>query len=136
VKVSKNIVLKFSKDIVDRPIVCRLASQYNLEFNIVKAYITPREEGLLILRLEGESADFEKGLEYLEKSGVLIQPVSKDVVRNEELCTHCGVCVALCPAGALAVDEKTRKINFFGDKCNACGFCVTVCPMKAMEAKF
>ena len=39
--ISKRIVLHFPKRLVDRPIVSRLVKDYNLDFNILKALITP-----------------------------------------------------------------------------------------------
>ena len=44
--VSKRVVLHFPKRLVDRPIVCRLVKDYNLEINILQALFTPEEEGL------------------------------------------------------------------------------------------
>lgn len=121
---------------VEQPIISRLVKEYNLEFNILKAYVTPKEEGLLVLELMGEEEDCEKGIDYLSKIGLNIQPISQDVVRNEEKCTHCGVCVTVCPVGALVVDPKTRKILFHNDKCIVCELCVPACPPRAMEIHF
>ena len=42
---SKTKVLRFSKTIWKQPIVCKLASDYGLTFNIIKASILPRQEG-------------------------------------------------------------------------------------------
>ena len=47
--VSKSIVLHFPSRLVDRPIVSRLVRDFNLDFNILKASVTPEEEGLLVL---------------------------------------------------------------------------------------
>ena len=47
--VSKRIVLHFPQRVVERPIVCRLVKDYDLEFNILKAFFTPEEEGLMVL---------------------------------------------------------------------------------------
>ena len=52
--VSRRIVLHFPKRLVDRPLVYRLIKDYNLEFNILKALVTPEEEGLLVLELKGK----------------------------------------------------------------------------------
>ena len=134
--ISKKIVLHFPHKLVDQPIVCRLVKDYNLDFNILKAFVTPKEEGLLILELNGKEKDFKNGLEYLKKSGVKTQPLSQDVVRNDERCTHCGACVTVCPVGALVLNTSTRKVDFFKDKCIACELCVKACPPRAMEIKF
>ena len=134
--VSKRIVLRFSQRLVDRPIVSRLVKDYNLEFNILKASVTPEEEGLMVLELSGEQEDYDQGISYLTKTGVRIQSLSQDVIRNEERCTHCGACVTICPTGAFEVDPVTRQVNFHNEKCIACGLCIKACPPRAMEAHF
>ncbi len=134
--VSKRIVLHFPKRLVDRPIVSRLVKDYNLDFNILKALVTPEEEGLLIIELSGEQPDYDKGIRYLTKTGVKIQSLSQDVLRNEERCTHCGACITICPSGAFELDQPTRRVNFYDEKCVACGLCIKACPPRAMEVHF
>ena len=134
--VSKKVVLKFPQKLVEEPIVCKLVKDYDLDFNILKAYVTPQEEGLLVLELSGESNNYKKGIDYVKKLGVIVQPLSKDVRRNEEKCTHCGACVTICPTDALVVDPKTRKIIFDQEKCIACELCINGCPPRAMEIHF
>ncbi len=133
---SKRIVLHFPQRLVDKPIVYRLIKDYDLEFNILKAYVTPQEEGLMVLELKGGDKEYERGMEYLASSGVKIQPLSEDIVRNDAKCTDCGVCVTVCPAQALVVDKETRKVVFHEDKCIACELCVKICPSHAMEVHF
>ena len=134
--VAKRIVLHFPRRLVDQPIVCRLVKEYNLNFNILKASITPDDEGLMVIELKGKQADFDKGIGYLTKTGVKIQPLSQNVIRNEERCTHCGACVAICPAAAFELDPLTRLVNFRDEKCLVCGICLTACPPRAMELHF
>jgi ferredoxin len=134
--VSKKIVLHFPHKLVDQPIVYKLVKDYNLQFNILKASVTPEEEGLLVLELSGEKKDYDNGVKYLKESGVKVQPLSQDIKRNEEKCTHCGVCVPICPTAALVVDSLTRKVSFYKDKCIACELCIKVCPVRAMEVHF
>jgi ferredoxin len=133
---TKRIVLHFPHRLVDQPIVYKLVKEYNLKFNILKAYVTPQEEGLMVLELSGEDNDFKKGIEYLQASGVKIQPLSEDIIRNSAKCTDCGVCVPICPTAALVVDPLTRKVQFYENKCIACELCVKVCPTHAMEVHF
>jgi ferredoxin len=134
--VAKRIVLHFPKRIVDRSIVCRLAKDYDLDFNILKAQITPEEEGLLVLELSGAQGEYDKGIRYLTETGVRIQSLSQDVLRNEERCTHCGACITICPSDAFELDPKTRKVTFYNEKCVACGLCIKACPPRAMEVHF
>lgn len=134
--ISKKIVLHFPHKLVNQPIVYKLVKDYNLKFNMLKASITPEEEGLLVLELSGEEKDYKQGVNYLKESGVKVQPLSRDVIRNEAKCTHCGVCVPICPTAALVVDPLTRKVNFYNDKCIACELCIKACPVRAMEVHF
>lgn len=135
-EVSKRIVLRFPKRLVDRPIVSHLVKEFDLEFNILKASVTPDEEGLMVLELSGNQADYDKGIKYLTKTGVKIQSLSQDVLRNEERCTHCGACITICPTDAFELDLITRRVDFYNDKCIACGICIKACPPRAMEVHF
>lgn len=134
--VTKKIVLRFPKRLVDRPIVYRLVKDYDLEFNILKAAITPEEEGLLVLELKGDRKEYDKGIDFLVKGGVKIESLSQDVTRNEERCTSCGACITICPAGAFELEPETRLVIFNNEKCIACGLCIPACPPRAMEVHF
>jgi len=106
---------------------------YDLMFNILKASVTPKEEGLLVLELSGEEKDYGKGVRYLAEVGVEIQSLSRDVYRDEVRCTHCGACITICPTHAFDLEPSTRKVNFLDEKCIACGLCIKACPPRAME---
>lgn len=134
--VSHKIVLHFPQKLVDQPIVYKLVKDFDLKFNILKAQVTPEEEGLLVLELTGERRNYEKGLKYLKEVGVKTQPLSRDVTRDEDRCTHCGVCVPICPTDALIIDAKTKKVIFDNTKCIACELCVKACPVRALEVHF
>ncbi|MCX5695484.1 MAG: 4Fe-4S binding protein [Candidatus Omnitrophica bacterium] len=134
--VSKRIVLHFPTRLVDQPIVYKLVKEFDLQFNILKAFVTPQEEGLMVVELNGKRENFDKGIEYLQSCGVRIQSLAQDVIRNEDKCTECGVCVPICPTEALVVDPATRKVIFHNKKCIACELCVKICPPRAMEVHF
>jgi len=130
---SRKIVVHYTPENSDKPIVCSLAKDYNLTFNILKAQILPRREGLLVLDLVGSKRNFEKGINYLKDQGLRVEPLSKSVTQNTERCVHCGACLAFCSTNALLLDRETMKIVFDPEKCSGCGICVTACPARAME---
>lgn len=134
--VSRRIVLHFSQDLVDRPIIYRLIKDYDLVFNILKADVNPQEEGVVVFELIGEEGDYEAGIQYLRDTGVEIQPLSEDMRRDEVLCTHCGVCTVMCPVDALSIDRNTLKVEFDSSKCIVCGACIKSCPPRAMKIEF
>ncbi len=134
--VSKKIVLHFPSRLVDQPIIYRLIKEYDLSFNILKASVIPDEEGLLVLELSGEQSNYDRGIKYLTKTGVKIQSLSQNVLRNESRCTHCGACITICPTNAFELDKISRQVIFINEKCIACGLCIKACPPRAMELHF
>jgi len=134
--VSRRIVLHFPPTITGQAVVYRLAKDFDLMFNIIKAAVSPGEEGLLVMELSGREDNYDKGIQYLAEAGVIIQSLSQDVVRDEARCTHCGACITICPTGAFSLEPKTRKVLFDNDKCVVCGFCVKACPPRAMRLYF
>lgn len=48
---------------------------------------------------------------------------------EEEGCTYCGVCEAVCPVRVIHVDKDNKTLVFEEDKCIYCGKCVKSCPM-------
>ena len=125
--VSRRIVLHFPPHVTGQPVVYRLARDFDLSFNLLKASVSPGEEGLLIMELSGDQENYDKGIQYLIETGVIIQSLSQDVIRDEAKCTHCGACVNLCPTGAFSLEPETRKVLFDHAKCVVCGLCVKAC---------
>jgi len=132
----KRIVLHFTKELVDKPIVFRLVKDFNLSFNILKAEVNPSEQGLLVLELEGNNEYFNQGIEYLKKEGVVVQPLSKDISMDKARCVSCTVCIPLCPTGALVKNTETFEVDFIQERCIACGICLRACPYGAMKIEF
>ncbi|WAC08473.1 MAG: 4Fe-4S binding protein [Thermodesulfobacteriota bacterium] len=77
-----------------------------------------------------------EGIQFLKNSGVAIQPLGKDIIRNENRCVHCGACLAVCASGALAIDRVARMVIFNNEKCIACELCIKACPPRALAVNF
>jgi Fe-S-cluster-containing dehydrogenase component len=131
--VKRRIVITFPQDLLDKPVTYHLIKDHNLIVNILKAQVTPKEQGQLVLELEGKKHDLESGLSYLRKSGLKIQSLANDVTWDKQKCTHCTECVSVCPTNAFIIDRRTMEVSFDADKCIACGLCVDVCPYRAVE---
>lgn len=129
---SRILVLSFPPKEVQRPIVCILARDYNLTFNILNAKIFPRREGVMVLELSGEQKDFQAGLKYLRSQGVKIKSAKQEVRRDEDQCIQCGACTAVCPTGALYIERPEMRVVFDQQKCSVCELCVPACPTRAM----
>ncbi len=135
-QVSHRIVLHFPPAATDQPVIFRLSRDYGLVFNILRASITPEEEGLMVLELSGEEADYQRATDYLREMGVRIQPLVQDIRKNDEKCTDCGACVGVCPTEALILERPSMRVIFDPEECVVCGECVPTCPVGAMELRF
>lgn len=132
---SKILSLRFPKTQVQKPIVCNLALNYELVFNILNAGILPRKEGFMVLELSGKRKNFNDGVKYLKSQGVGVQNASQEVKRDDAICVQCGACTAVCPTGALTIERPDMTVLFDQQKCIVCELCVPACPPRAMKAR-
>ena len=132
----RRIVLHFPNEILDKPMVYVLVKEFELVFNILKAIIIPGEEGVMALELSGTKQNVEKGMEYLRKHNVRIEPLKTSVTRLDDKCHHCGLCTSVCPTEALSIMRPSMEVAFDSDKCVVCGACVDICPAHAMTIEF
>ena len=66
----RRVVLTFPPSLVELPITYRLVKDFDLKINIMRAHISPKEEGKLVLEVEDGSAEqVEAGLRFLEDQG-------------------------------------------------------------------
>jgi ferredoxin len=129
---SRNVLLIFRSNIMYKPVIYRLARDFELVFNILEAKILPRREGRILLELRGDEAVIDEGIQFLKDHHVVVEMLSEKVWREEDRCVHCGACTGLCPTSALSLDDD-RKTVFDVNKCVACGMCGLVCPFGAMK---
>ncbi len=129
---SKNVLLIFNKSIMYKPIIYRLARDFDILFNVLEAKIFPKLEGRLILQLKGPADKIEESMQYLRDEGVQLEVLVDRITRDEQKCVHCGACTSVCRVDALEIDRETMEVRFHPDLCVACGLCKLACPVKAM----
>jgi len=132
---SRILILRFPRTEVEKPIVCYLAKDFDLTFNILNAAVLPRKEGIMVLELSGSRKNFREGVKYLKDQGVHVQNASQEIKRLKKKCTHCGSCIAVCPTGALSIERPEMCISFDQKKCSVCELCLPACPSRAMEVR-
>ena len=129
----KKVVLNFPPHLIDQPIVYRLIAEKGLKVNILRARITPKEWGHMVVELNGNKAKVKAGLDFLKELGVEVELLAEEVTWREERCIHCTACLTPCPTQALYLDLVTMMVGFDREKCIACELCLSVCPYRAME---
>ena len=130
---SVNILLIFKKEIMYKPIIYRIAKDFDIVFNVLEAKIFPKQEGRIILGLTGTDAQLNETLDYFNAEGVEVQILADMIKRDEQKCVHCGACTAVCRVDALYIDRDTMEVIFDAEKCVACGLCRLACPVNAMS---
>jgi len=130
--VNKKVILRFSPEVVEQPIVFQLVKDFNLIPNIIRAQVSEEKKGFLLLGLSGAEGDYRRALLYLQEQGIQVQSLVEQVSWDEERCTQCGLCTGLCPSGALYLERPGQQVRFDGEKCVVCNMCIEVCPAHAM----
>lgn len=134
----KKIVMTFPPQLSEIPLTYHLVKDYDLAINILKAKITPGEEGKLILEISSQDSQekIDAGIEFLRSHRIQIESASKEIVLHEEECVHCGACTAVCPSRALHMATPDWKLAFDQEQCIVCEMCVKACPMRIIEVRF
>lgn len=71
--------LVFPQKLIKKPVIYTMAKKYNVIPNVRRAKVT-KTIGEVTLVLSGGKGDLEKGIRYLEKAGVKVEPVLGDVI--------------------------------------------------------
>ena len=75
----QRVKFTFSVDMIKEPVIYRLGHNFEIVTNIRRAEVGDKM-GWVLLELEGEEAEIERGLDWVSSTGVRVDPVSGDVV--------------------------------------------------------
>ena len=77
----QRVKFTFPTDLIKEPIIYELGRKYQLVTNIRRADV--RENvGWVVLELEGEEDEIDRGIEWVSSMGVRVDPVSGDVIEG------------------------------------------------------
>jgi len=54
---------------------------------------------------------------------------------NDDACSSCHICEALCPYSALVYDEQKHVMTVNQILCKGCGVCPSACPSAAIQLR-
>ncbi len=74
-----------------------------------------------------------RALELISKGRVEMEAATAYV--DEEICSGCGYCEAICAYSAVEVDPRTKIAKVNEAVCKGCGACAVNCPSKAMQLR-
>lgn len=129
----KRVTLIFPKRSVQIPITYRLAKDFNVAANIIRAQVTPNQIGTLVVELSGDIDQLDAALEWMQTQNIGISLVSREIVIDEDICVDCGLCTGVCPTEALNLNPETFRLNFTRSRCVVCEQCIPTCPVQAIS---
>ncbi len=77
----QRVKFTFLDDLVKEPIIYRLGRDFDLVTNIRRADVG-EDMGWVVLELDGEASEIERGLDWVSSTGVRVDPVSGDVIEG------------------------------------------------------
>lgn len=129
----KRVTLIFSRRTIHMPVTYRLAKDFNVAANIIRAQVTPNQVGTLVVELSGDIDQLDAALEWMRSQDIQVSLANREIVIDEDLCVHCGLCTGVCPTEALSLDPQTFRLNFTRSRCVVCEQCIPTCPVQAIS---
>jgi hypothetical protein len=77
----QRVKFTFPQELITLPIIYELGKQFSLVTNIRRADVT-EDRGWVVLEVEGDLEEIERGLEWVAAKGVRVDPVSGDIVEG------------------------------------------------------
>ena len=77
----RRVKFTFVEELIKEPIIWKLGREFDLVTNIRRADVTD-DRGWVILELEGEQDEIERGLRWVQEQGVRVDPVYEDIVEG------------------------------------------------------
>ena len=132
----KRVTLSFPRQAIQMPVTYRLAKDFNVAANIIRAQVAPNQVGTLVLELSGDIDELEASVEWMRSQGISVSTANLEIIIDEERCVDCGLCTGVCPTGALTLDPQSFRLKFMRSRCVVCEQCVPTCPVTAIQTNF
>ncbi len=77
----QRVKFTFESEMVTEPIIYRLGHDFHIVTNIRRADVRDKL-GWVVLELDGEKEEIERGLQWVSSTGVRVDPVGGDVIEG------------------------------------------------------
>jgi L-aspartate semialdehyde sulfurtransferase ferredoxin len=134
--VKKRVTLTFPRRSVQMPVTYRLAKDFNVAANIIRAQVAPNQIGKLVVELAGDIDALDAAIDWMRTQDINVSFASREISIDEDVCVHCGLCTGVCPTEALTLDPQTAMLVFTRSRCVVCEQCIPTCPVNAIATSF
>jgi len=77
------------------PVTYRLAKDFNVAANIIRAQVAPNQIGKLVVELSGDIDQLDAAVEWMRSQNISVSHTLGEIVIDEEICVHCGLCTGV-----------------------------------------
>ncbi len=77
----QRVKFTFPQELITLPIIYELGKQFKVVTNIRRADVT-EDRGWVVLEIEGDLEEIERGLDWVAAKGVRVDPVQGDVIEG------------------------------------------------------
>lgn len=132
----KRVTLTFPRRAIQMPVAYRLAKDFNVAANIIRAQVAPNQIGKLVLELSGDIDELDAAIEWMRSQNIDVSLLSREILIDEDSCVDCGLCTGVCPTQALSLEPQTFRLKFKRSRCIVCEQCIPTCPVQAISTNF
>ena len=77
----KRVKFTFVEELIKEPVIWKLGREFEIVTNIRRADVT-EDRGWVVLELEGDLGEIERGIEWVVEQGVRVDPVPGDILEG------------------------------------------------------
>ena len=77
----QRVKFTFPTELIKEPVIWKLGREFELVTNIRRADVT-EDRGWVVLELEGEIGEIERGVRWVQEQGVRVDPVPGDIMEG------------------------------------------------------
>jgi len=131
--VKKRVTLTFPRRAIQMPVTYRLAKDFNVAANIIRAAVAPNQIGKLVMELAGDIDQLDAAIEWMRSQNITVSLALGEIIIDENTCVDCGLCTGVCPTEALTLNPETFRLTFTRSRCIVCEQCIPTCPVQAIS---
>ena len=77
----KRVMFTFPTELIKEPIIHNLGHQFKVVTNIRQADVS-ENRGWVVLEIDGDEADIEKGIDWVISKGIRVDPATGDIMEG------------------------------------------------------
>ena len=128
----KRVTITVPRTAIRIPLTYRLAKDFNIATNIIRAQVAPNQIGKLVVELQGDIDQIDAAIEWMRMGDFKVYSANGEIAIDRDSCVDCGLCTGVCPTQALVMNPDFR-LDFRRSRCIVCEQCIPTCPVSAIS---